>query len=83
MNPKLIILLVVLVFLIGCAALIYFGDKRRRNGATQDQGSNPGQGHHLLHSNYGSGRSTSSSTTRIPKNPADYAKSFAPKKTDK
>ncbi len=63
-------------------ALIVLGYKRRRNGPTQDRGSNPDHGHHFMSSTYGSGRESGSRTWRVPKNPNDYAKIFAPTKTD-
>ncbi|MDX8348716.1 hypothetical protein SLH49_12065 [Cognatiyoonia sp. IB215446] len=78
-----ILLTSIVAFIIGAAAIV-LGDKRRRNAPTQNRGSNPGQGHHLMHANYSPGNDTTESRTwHAPRDPQSYAKFFAPSKMDR
>ncbi|MDX8353378.1 hypothetical protein [Cognatiyoonia sp. IB215182] len=67
---------------IGVAAII-LGEKRRRYHPKQNRGSDPGDGYHVMHANYASRENTRSRAWRVPQNPQDYAKFFAPTKTDR
>jgi len=83
MSGEAIVILLLVLVAVGGIFLMVFGDKRRRNAPTQDKGAKPGQGYHLIQPNASSGRDMSSSAYRVPKDPNDYAKFFAPTKSDK
>ncbi|SIT76925.1 hypothetical protein SAMN05421665_0465 [Yoonia rosea] len=83
MSGETIVILLLVLIAVGGMLLMVFGDKRRKNAPTQDKGSNPGQGYHLIQPNASSGRDMSSSAYRVPKDPNDYAKIFAQTRTDK
>jgi len=59
---------------------IYVVRKESAEGTTR--GSEPGQGHHVIHAEYSSGLSGHSKSYEIPRDPQAYARMFVPKETD-
>lgn len=50
-----------------------------RHEPNRPRGSLPGKGHHVIDANYNSGLGGQAGQFRVPKDPAEYAKSFVPR----
>ena len=77
-----------IITILSAGVLVLVGIKAylsiRADDTSQRRGSDPGTGHHVIHSEYSSGLSGHHTTYKIPRDPQEYAKFFVPKKkTDK
>ncbi|MCJ7871947.1 hypothetical protein Q4577_09985 [Marinovum sp. 2_MG-2023] len=75
MDAVLLTLLGVAIF--GVTVLLARRAIRADQGKTR--GSEPGSGYHVLHTQYSSGLGGQSHTTKVPRDPQEYAKRFIPK----
>ncbi|MEM6728542.1 MAG: hypothetical protein AAF618_08580 [Pseudomonadota bacterium] len=55
----------------------------RNERGVQPRGAEPGEGDHIIHSEYSSGLSGHATTYKIPRDPQAYAKRFVPRGTQK
>ena len=69
----------ILAILVGRAVVVL----RAERGAGRPRGSPPGRGHHEITSEYASGMGGERMTTRVPRDPQDYARTFVPRRNGK